>query len=121
MKKYFGILGVALLILVFSCQKDKVSADCPDCGKKVEEIEDRTGSVQFDASSSQYVIVMHIPGTIDAFVAGYICNLPEKYRQTGKQVVVSGTFYETTLRYQRSICCIDGNYCLAISTISEKK
>ncbi|MFB9291987.1 hypothetical protein [Persicitalea jodogahamensis] len=119
MEKYLGIFVLALLVSVFSCDKD-ISPDCPECGKKVGKVVERQGTITYDSTAGRYLIHSHIPGTIDAFRAGYLCDLPTAYRETGKRVIVSGTSYETTLRFPTGICCVDENYCLTLSSIKEQ-
>lgn len=129
MKKYLGIFILALLALAFSCKKDEVNKEedkkeelssCTNCGKKTGEVTEREGRIMFDKKAERYVLYSYIPGTIDAFRAGYLCDLPKEYQKEGKEVIVSGTTYETTLRLQLPVCCVDENYCLATSSIKAK-
>lgn len=121
MKKYLGIFVLALLTLVVSCTKDKVDKDevlsCSECGKKTGELTDRRGVVLYDSTFARYYIVMHVPGTIDSFDVGYVCDLSEEHQKVGKHVEVGGSLFLTSLAPNRSFCCLKRSYCLKLSSI----
>ncbi|GAB2784204.1 hypothetical protein GCM10027275_30420 [Rhabdobacter roseus] len=117
MKKYLVFFGLTVLVSGLSCQKKEPAPGCLDCGKKVEEIQERPGRIAYDSAAVRYYVWMHVPGTIDSFRVGYVCELPEAYQEEGQQVVVSGTLYETSLRTTSAICCLDGFYCLALTSV----
>lgn len=121
MKKYLGIFVSAWLVIVFSCKKEKdLAPDCSDCGSEVEKIIDRKGTISYDSTTSRYFVYMHTPGSIDAFIAGYVCDLPSEYQEIGKQVVVNGTTYETSIHLPIDIICCVTEHCLALSSIREQ-
>lgn len=121
MKKYLGVFVLALVVLVFSCKKEKeLSPECSECGKETGEIEDRRGSVLYDSTFARYYIMMGVPGTFDTFDVGYLCELPEEFQEVGKGVVVSGTLFLTSLAPERSFCCLGRSYCLNLSSIKER-
>lgn len=118
MKKYLGIFVLALLTSVFSCKNDEV-ASCVDCGKKVEEINGRLGFVFYDQTADRYFIDFFSPGSDEVHTANYVCDLPEKFRKTPAQVVVSGTLFETSLRPGNVAYSQAKAYCLKSSSIKE--
>ncbi len=121
MKKYLGIFFLALVTLIVSCKKDEINEDevlsCSECGQKVGEIKDRQGSVVFDSTVVRYYIMMPVPGTIDSYDIGYVCDLHEEHQKVGKRVVVSGSLFLTSLAPSRSFCCLDKAYCLKLSSV----
>lgn len=119
MKKYLALCIIPLLAIAYACQQNSVKPACLDCGKPTGTLKDRQGTVAYDSTSSRYLIVMHVPGTIDSREGGFVCELPERYRQVGKQVLVSGTLYKTSLSL-KGVCCWDNFYCLTLSSIQER-
>ncbi|WP_207509425.1 hypothetical protein [Telluribacter humicola] len=119
MKKYLVLFIIVLLVASYSCQQESLKPTCLDCGKQTGTLTDRPGTVTYDSTSSRYLIAMHVPGTIDSMEGGFVCELPEQYRQVGKQVLVSGTLYQTSLSF-KGVCCWDHYYCLTLSSISER-
>lgn len=116
MKKHFGIFVLVLLASVFSCKKDEVSP-CVDCGKKTGEINDRLGFVFYDSTASHYFIDFFFPGSVDIHTVNYVCDLPEKFRKTPTQVVVSGTIFETSIRPSGTVYAQAKASCLKIISI----
>ena len=86
------------LVSLLACTTKSVdtagSEPCPNAGKFVKKVELVTGQVNLDSTRHQYAIQRAIPGTYDSVDVGYVCNLPEEFRQAGLQVEFSGSYYE---------------------------
>lgn len=91
---------VALLCLAGSYKKDesetyKLTQACAPTAKTVKTITNATGFVYLNATLQQYVVSVHVPGTIDVVDIGVVCGtLPDALQKDGTKVTVSGTFKE---------------------------
>ncbi len=119
MKKYLGIFVLALLVSVFSCKKE-VEPACVDCGEKAGEITKRSGFAFYDSTAARYYVDFFFPGSTDTHTVNYVCDLPEKFRKTPLQVVVSGTLFESSLRPTAALNPAGKAYCLKLDSIEEK-
>ena len=86
-----------LLLTVSSCKKDQeVRATCGSCAPQsqaVKTVTDAEGIVGFDATSQQYYISKHEPGTYDVVDVGVVCRaLPQNLQTTGLKVFFSGIY-----------------------------
>jgi hypothetical protein len=121
MKKLNAFL-LLLFVLLFSChEKSSISPSCADCGPKVEDFDDGQGAVSYDSKAQLYYVTLHVPGTIDSFIGAYTCDLPDEFKEEGKQVILSGMFYETSIHSEPPlICCWEAFYCAEISSIRSR-
>lgn len=85
---------VSLLACTTRSVDAEISARCPDAGKLVKKVKSVIGRMKFDSTRQQYAIQRAIPGTYDSVDMGYLCNLPEEFRQPDLQVEFSGSYYE---------------------------
>lgn len=88
-----------LLPTVSSCKKDQevrvTYGSCAPQSQTVKTVTDAEGIVGFDATSQQYYISKHEPGTYDVVDVGVVCRaLPGDLQTTGLQVVFSGDYKE---------------------------
>ena len=94
----WGTPTLFFLFLLLACTTKSVDAEiserCPDAGKFVKKVESVIGRMNFDSTRQQYAIQRAIPGTYDSVDMGYLCNLPEEFRQPGLKVEFSGSYYE---------------------------
>ncbi len=51
------------------------------------------GHPQYHGNTGLYCIIYTIPNTIDSQKFGYVCNMPDKFKQKGLQVMFSGEYY----------------------------
>lgn len=87
-------LPVLLLLLLGACQKEaELVSSCGDTYIPSEVWKEREGQVGFDGKTDSYYIHYHIPGTIDAIISAYTCELPSEFRSEGIPVTVSGNLY----------------------------
>jgi hypothetical protein len=117
----FLVLSFFFLASYQSCTTKSVDAElselCPDAGKFVKKVESVTGLVQFDSTRQQYLIQRAIPGTYDSVDVGYLCNLPEEFRQPGLKVEFSGSYYEND-EVPASFAGLE-NYYLTVSKLAK--
>lgn len=108
------------LVSLLGCTTKNVDAEiseqCPDAGKFAKKVESVIGRMKFDSTRQQYAIQRAIPGTYDSVDVGYVCNLPEGFRQTGLKVEFSGSYYEND-EVPRSFGGLE-NYYLTVTNIA---
>ena len=51
------------------------------------------GHPGYHGNSGMYCIIYSVPNTTDSRKYGYVCNMPDKFKQIGLQVVFSGEYY----------------------------
>lgn len=96
--RFAGVVPILFfLVSLLACTTKSLNTEgselCSDAGKFVKKVKSVTGSVLFDSTRQQYAIRRGIPGTYDSVDVGYLCNLPEEFRQTGLKVEFSGSYY----------------------------
>lgn len=93
-----GVPTLFFLILLLACTTKRINTEgsepCQNAGKFVKKVESVIGRMNFDSTRQQYAIQRAIPGTYDSVDMGYLCNLPEEFRQPGLKVEFSGSYYE---------------------------
>lgn len=84
---------VSLLACITKNLDTAGSEPCSNAGKFIKKVKSVTGQIYLDSTRQQYFIQRAIPGTYDSVDVGYLCNLPEEFRQTGLKVEFSGSYY----------------------------
>lgn len=90
-------LCAILTLLGFGCEDEEKPSNCKlaacDPGRKtMKRWVDEKGVIEFDQKNQMYVI--NVGESPDIHVFGYVCNLPEQFKNERMQVVVSGELKE---------------------------
>lgn len=80
-------LSLFVLIVSMLCSCNKSSDICDPGGIVHEFTEPTTGVVDFDKELNLYSIRYHVPGTIDSFLIGYLCNPDVEFELTDRLLV----------------------------------
>ena len=51
------------------------------------------GHPEYHGNTSMYCILYSVPNTADSRIYSYVCNMPDKFKQIGLQVIFSGNYY----------------------------
>ncbi len=51
------------------------------------------GHPEYHGNTGLYCIIYTIPNTTDSQKFGYVCNMPDKFKQIGLEVIFSGEYY----------------------------
>ena len=51
------------------------------------------GHPEYHGNTGMYCILYSVPNTIDSRIYGYVCNMPDKFKQIGLEVLFSGDYY----------------------------
>ncbi len=105
MKTIFFNAGIALLFMLFmgiGCESEKSSnagdlvksIKCDNAREAVKSVKDQKGFVWFEVQSKTYSVFVGIDGTYDCSDIGIPCNLPDKYKEEGLEILFSGKYYK---------------------------
>lgn len=81
---------IALLLSVVGCSTSKIDPVCYPKNEILHEAETWKGTVSYSNELEQWFINHHVPGTIDSFYSGLVCNLPAEFKEEHLKVVFSG-------------------------------
>jgi hypothetical protein len=91
----FIYLGM-IVVMVFSCENETVKNNNFPCNEPYEIVESLNGAegiIGYDKINKQYVINIHVVGTIDEMKTVYPCQLAEAYPKVNLKVKVSGNLF----------------------------
>ena len=72
---------------------------CDIAGPVISRAKDFVGTVVYyghpgyHGNTGMYCILHSVPNTADNRIYGYVCNMPDKFKQIGLDVIFSGDYY----------------------------
>ena len=118
----FLCLVVAGLTTQQACTEQKVdpisSANCPEAGAFAKEVKSVTGLVGYFKPKDLYFLQV-ATSNLDALDLGFVCNLPDEYKEEGLQITFSGKYYH--LKESLKLTAGSSSYYLDLSQLEKVK
>jgi hypothetical protein len=122
---FIQILLIITLLSTFSCKKETVQQtestlySCAPDSPTVKEVADITGYLWYNNDQQKYAIYIGISGTYDSQIVAVLCEVPEKFKKEGIQVLFSGKYRQFGKQPENSL---PGQiyYYLQLTNIKEK-
>jgi hypothetical protein len=91
---FLGFISTLLLIFVVSCEETEPGVSCEKAGDIVHTLDEAEGRIIFSEEFQAFVIIYHVPNSIDAVWWGVVCNndFPDFEIEDNQMVRFSGNF-----------------------------